>query len=210
MAKSQLRPIVALNIALLRILGNFILKMRGIYANMTLNAALFPNPPVALATFLVNIEALEAAEEKVKTKVRGAVEERNQAYDLVLDNAHNLQNFVQDLADNSADHDDALNIIAKSGFDVKDKGIRIKPEFEAKHGKVSGEVLLYAKSAGLRSSYEWRMSVDQLSWTDLPDTIQAKTKVSGLTPGQIYYFKQRVITKAGEGNWSQIVAIMVI
>ena len=39
------------------------------------------------------------------------------------------------------------------------------------------------------------MSVDQLTWTDLPDTIQAKTKVSGLTPGQTYYFKQRAITK---------------
>ncbi len=54
------------------------------------------------------------------------------------------------------------------------------------------------------------MSVDQLSWTDLPDTIKSNTKVSGLTPGQTYYFKQRAITKAGEGNWSQIVLIMVI
>ena len=128
----------------------------------------------------------------------------------MLDNAHNLQNYVQDLADNSADNDDALAIIGHSGFDLKNKGVRIKPEFEAKHGKVSGEILLFAKSAGLRASYEWRMSVDQLTWTDLPDTIQAKTKVSGLTPGQIYYFKQRAITKAGQGSWSQIFVIVAI
>ncbi|MBP7498002.1 MAG: hypothetical protein KA792_10100 [Bacteroidales bacterium] len=210
MAKSQLRPIVVLKITSLRILGNFILKMHGIYANMTLNAALFPNPPVALATFLTNIEALEEAEQKVKTKLKGSAETRNQAYDLVLDNVHNLQNYVQSLADNAAEYDDALNIIARSGFDVKGRGVREKPDFYVKNGEVSGEILLYSKAAASRASYEWRMSADQQIWTDLPDTIQSKTKVSGLTPGQLYYFKKRAITKAGPRSWSQIVAIYVV
>lgn len=210
MATSNKRPLVVLHMAMLRKIHDFIAKMRGISLNMANNVALFPTPNPSLATFNTNIDALEAAETATETRTRGSVEARNNAYDLVLDNVHNLLNYVQDLADNAADVDDALELIVKSGFDVKNLGVRVKPDFEARNGKISGSVELIAKSLGVRTAYEWQKSSDQTTWTGLPTTLQAKTVVSGLTTGATVYFRGRPVTKDGEGNWSQIVAIIVI
>ena len=127
----------------------------------------------------------------------------------MLDNVHNLLNYVQNLADNAADEDDAKTIIISSGFDLKSKGSRVKPDFEVRNGAVSGTIELITKSLGVRTAYEWQMSTDQAIWTNLPTTLQAKTTKSGLTKGSTVYFKQRSVTKDGEGNWSHIIAILV-
>jgi len=209
MAKSNKRPIAVLNILKLRKIGDFIAKMRGISLNMANNVAIFTTPNPDLATFDANIDALEAAEAATETRTRGSVQARDQAYDLMLDNVHSELNYVQDLADAAADVDDALEVIALSGFDLKNHGVRVKPDFEAKNTELSGTVELAAKALGPRTAYEWFMSTDQTTWTELPTTMQAKTTVSGLTPGSIVYFKERGVTKEGEGNWSQIVVILV-
>lgn len=209
MANSQLRPLVVLNIAKLRRINDFIAKMRGISLNMGNNVALFPAPSPTIATFSTNIDALEAAEAVIKTGLRNAVEARNQAYDLVLDNVHNLQNYVQNLADNAADYDDAVNLIAASGMDIKGRGTRVKPDIEVRNGSISGSVELIVKAKKGRNAYEWQMSADQLTWTMLPVTLQAKTTLTRLTKGQTLYFRSRPVTKGGEGDWSQVVTILV-
>ena len=68
---------------------------------------------------------------------------------------------------------------------------------------------LVAKPAGHRASYEWQVSTDQKTWTLLPVTLQSKTLVSALTAGTLYYFRVRPVTKTGEGNWSQVVSLLV-
>src|SRR5579871_4348724 len=46
-------------------------------------------------------------------------------------------------------------------------------------------------------------------WTEASPSIQAKITVSGLTAGTTHYFRNRPITKAGPGDWSQVVSLLV-
>ena len=209
MAKSNKRPLVVLNILKLKRINEFIAKMRGISLNMANNVALFPTPEPSLATFDTNIDALEVAEAATETRTRGSAQARDQAYDLVLDNVHGLENYVQNLADNSADVDDALTLIAASGFDLKNQGVRIKPDFEVRNTEISGTVELIAKAMGYRAAYEWEKSSNGIDWLPLPTTLQSKTELAGLTKNTLMYFRHRPVTKEGEGNWSQIVVIVV-
>jgi hypothetical protein len=40
-------------------------------------------------------------------------------------------------------------------------------------------------------------------------TLQAKTTILGLTPGATVTFRYRGVTKTGEGDWSQLVTVIV-
>jgi hypothetical protein len=84
-----------------------------------------------------------------------------------------------------------------------------KPALGVKQGSVSGSVNLAAKAPAHRASYAWQYSTDQKAWTSVPQTLQAKTGVSGLTAGTTYYFRVQVLTMTGEGDWSQIVSLLV-
>jgi phosphodiesterase/alkaline phosphatase D-like protein len=74
---------------------------------------------------------------------------------------------------------------------------------------VSGDAKLVAKAVASRASYEWQYSTDQKTWTDAPTTLQSKTDVVGLTPGTAYFFRFRGTTKAGVGDWSQVVSMLM-
>ena len=84
-----------------------------------------------------------------------------------------------------------------------------KAQLSVKQGSVSGTVVLSAKAAGKRAAYGWQYSTDQKTWTSLPPTIQAKTAVSGLTAGTMYYFRVQPLLPTGEGNWGDVVSFMV-
>jgi len=43
----------------------------------------------------------------------------------------------------------------------------------------------------------------------MPSTLQAKTTLSGLTPGATVMFRSRGVTLTGEGDWSQPTSIVV-
>ena len=82
--------------------------------------------------------------------------------------------------------------------------------WRALEGTVSGSVKLSSKSAGKKAAYNWRYSTDQKTWTSLPQTLVAKTGVSGLTPATTYYFQCETQTvKGGEGGWGQVVSFLV-
>jgi hypothetical protein len=67
-----------------------------------------------------------------------------------------------------------------------------------------------AASAARRASYEWQYSADGgKTWITAPATLQAKTKISGLAQEATVQFKYRAVTKTGEGDWSQVVSLMV-
>ena len=56
--------------------------------------------------------------------------------------------------------------------------------FGAKPGTITGTAKLVTASAGHRASYEWEYSTDGgKAWVTAPATLQAKTTVTGLTPG---------------------------
>jgi hypothetical protein len=144
-----------------------------------------------------------------QTRINGSAAARNLKYDVVLKNVHGLQNYVQTLADNAIDEHTAIAIINASGFDLRNKGVRVQPNFSVVNGDVSGTVILKAKSSGNRAAYEWRRSPNNATWTELPPTLQAKVSVDGLTPATIMYFQYRTILKDGATSWSQSVSIVV-
>ena len=64
--------------------------------------------------------------------------------------------------------------------------------------------------AGRRASYEWQWSGDGgKTWTNVPATLQAKTTVLGLPSGTVLQFRVRAVTRTGEGDWSQVVSVLV-
>jgi hypothetical protein len=85
-----------------------------------------------------------------------------------------------------------------------------KLPFAAKAGPVSGTVLLAAKAAAARASYEWEWSGDGgKTWTAVLPTLQAKTQITGLPVATTVQFRFRSVTKAGASDWSQPISLLV-
>ena len=210
MAKSARRPLAVLLIATLSKLGNFILKAKYIVAQMGDNVTKYPTPSPPLADVTLSIAALEDAQVEVSKRVPGAVATRDLKYTAVLNDLRSLQNYVQDRADSQTDEQAAIGMITSSGFSLRKTGVRVKPDLSVAKSKISGKVLLTAKAAGPRVSYNWQQSDNNGTlWTDLPPTMQAKTSVSALNPGTKYWFRLRAVNKTGPENWSQPVWVIV-
>jgi hypothetical protein len=80
----------------------------------------------------------------------------------------------------------------------------------AKPDRISGEATVTAVVAARGASYEWQYSTDGgKTWITAPGTLQARTTISGLVPGSTAQFRYRAVTKAGEGDWSQPVSLLV-
>jgi hypothetical protein len=73
----------------------------------------------------------------------------------------------------------------------------------------SGARALAAKSLGPSVVYSWEYSLDQATWTPVPDTMKARTVVSGLTSASTYFFRFRTFTRAGQQGYSQVVSLLV-
>jgi hypothetical protein len=168
----------------------------------------FPSPTPTLAAFQADVAALNTAETAVLSRTKGAVEARNAKLAVVRTDLENLKTYVQSVAA-QASPSDADAIIESSGMTLRKVTLNDKPALAVKQGSVSGTVNISAKAAGKRAAYTWQYSTDQKTWTSLPETIQAKTGIAGLTAGTTYYFRVQSVTKDGLGNWSQIVSLMV-
>jgi hypothetical protein len=127
---------------------------------------------------------------------------------LVLADLKSQKSYVQSVAD--ANPAEAEAIIQKAGMSIHGTGGRTAVEFSAKYGDVSGMAILLVKSAGGRVAYEWQMTVDQKTWLYLPTTVIAKNIIQGLTPATTYGFRYRVVSRAGLGEWSQTVSLLMI
>jgi len=84
-----------------------------------------------------------------------------------------------------------------------------KAALEAKHGDVSGTVVLTAKAAARAAAYSWEYSTDGKTWTSVPQTLESKTGISGLTSATVYSFRVQALTRKGLQNWSQVVTLLV-
>jgi hypothetical protein len=186
---------------------NVITFAQSVATAMTGNAS-FPSPIPPLATFATDLDALSTAETAVLTRAKGAVESRNAKLAVVKDHLKSLQNYVQGVA-SAANPSSAASIIESAGMTVRKAPLRDKPELTVNQGSVSGTVTLMAKAAAPRAAYAWQYSTDQKTWTAIPQTLQAKTGLSGLTAGTVYSFRFQPLLPTGEGNWSQVVSLLV-
>jgi hypothetical protein len=199
------RTIVALKLPLK--VPDLIKAGEAIVAAMTNNKS-FPSPTPPLATVSAALAALDAAETATKTHAPGTVAARNAARLEAVQALHGLKASVQLLAD--ADPEQAATLITSAGMGVKQSPARTKTAFEAKPGPTSGSVQLVAKAAARRASYEWQWSADGgKTWTTSPATLQARTTISGIPTATVGQFRYRAVTKAGEGDWSQVVTLLV-
>ena len=199
------RAVLSLNLpkpvpALITFAQNIVMAMTG-------NPS-FPTPSPALPTVTAAINDLQTAEAAALARTKGAASLRNDKRAVLVTLLQELKSYVQTRAD--ANMENGGTIIQSAGFAVKKTPARTPRVFAAKPGPVSGSAKLVAKASGPRSSYEWQYSADGgKTWFIAPVTVQAKTVVLGLTPGATIQFRYRPVTKAGEGDWSQAVTLLV-
>jgi hypothetical protein len=175
---------------------------------MTGNAT-FPTPSPTLAALQADIEALVTAETAVVGRTKGAADTRNAKLAVVKADLESLKNYVQNVVD-ASNPANAESIIGSAGMAIRKVTLHDKPALAVKQGTVSGTVTLKAKAAATKAAYNWQYSTDQKTWTLLPQTLKAKTGVSGLTSATTYYFRSQALTpKGGESDWGQTISLLV-
>jgi len=172
------------------------------------NNPLLPNPRPPLATIEAAIVALQNAEVDKETRTRGTAAVRDVAESKLRAVMRAYGSYVQDQAD--ADPDHAQTIIASSGFRARKASSRKKLPFTAEPGEISGTVDLWVKAPSKRAMYHWQWRVvGAANWNRAPNTMQADTTIAGLPVGQYVEFCFRVVTKTGEGDWSEPITVLV-
>ena len=174
--------------------------------SMTANAY-FPSPSPALATVAAAITDLQNAETAALARAKGAAATRNAKRAVLVSLLQQLRMYVQGITDQNAENAPAM--IQSAGLTVKKTATRKPRVFAALAGAVSGTVKLVAPFAGARSSYDWQYSTDGKTWIDLTTTIQAKTTLTGQTPGTVLQVRYRPVTKTGADDWSAPVTYTV-
>ncbi len=197
---------VLASLALPRTTPGLLRTGNGVVQSMTGNP-LFPAPTPPLATVTTDLGALSSAETLVVQRVLGAVPARDEQKRIVLNDLHALKGYVQMIA--NATPVTAAHVIEAAGMAVKQTTHAPKPPLAVTDGLVSGTLRVFARAAADRASYEWGYSLDDKSWTSLPPSLQAKTVITGLTPGSMVYVRVRSVTKTGPSDWSQVVATTV-
>ena len=180
---------------------------QGIVTGMTGNPS-FPTPTPTLAAVTAAIAQLQIAETAALGRAKGTAATRNEKRTALVALLELLRAYVQSVAD--ATPENGASIIGGAGLAVRKSPTHAARVFTAKTGTVSGTATLYAKSAGARAAYLWEYSTDGgKTWVAAPVTVQAKTTVVGLTPGATVQFRYQPVSKAGEGDWSQTVSLLV-
>ncbi len=186
---------------------DLILYASNIVQKMTGNSA-FLTPTPTLAALSAAVADLQAAETAALSRAKGSATVRNDKRTALVVLLQQLRGYVQSMAD--ATPESGPEIIQAAGLGVRRIATRAARSFAATQGTVSGTATVTAVSAGHRASYEWEYSVDGgKTWVAAPVTLQAKTTVAGLAAGTNVQFRYRPVTKAGEGDWSQAVALLV-
>ena len=187
--------------------ADFIAYATGVAHAMTNNPA-FPAPVPALSALSAAVSDLQAAETVALTRAKGTAAARNDKRAVVVSLLRQLGGYVQAIAD--ATPENGATIIQRAGIPVRKATVRATRVFGAKAGPVTGSAKLTATIAARRASYEWEYSADGgKTWVSAPSTLQAKTTVTGLPVGTSVLFRYKSVTKTGEGDWSQGLALLV-
>jgi hypothetical protein len=205
MTVSMHRTVAALNLPTRT--SALIVTARVIVLAMTDNRT-FPNPTPSLAEVTAALEELSDAETATQMRTRGNVAVRNAKRAALVPMLMRLKAYVQERADGDTEH--AVAIIESAGMHIKPRGVGPKPIFAVQQGRVSGSVVLTYTCAAHRASYQWEWSLDGgTTWHAAPPTLQAKTRLSGLTPATLYTFRVRPVVRSGELDWSDPVSILL-
>ena len=169
----------------------------------------FPSPNPPLDVFKASLNALDDAETKAAARTKGAVMERNAAAKHVSNNLNHLCDYVQSVAEKIPIPEAAAAVITSAFMSIKKAPQRVTSALTVKNTGISGQVVLAAKPVAPVSTYYWEHSPDQETWTSVPETLKASTRVDGLPWAKVTYFRFRALTRAGKGEYSQVVSLLV-
>jgi hypothetical protein len=182
---------------------------KGVISGISSHPGQFPNLPAAFAALQADTATYDTTEVAARGGGVAATKARNAARTRVVKDIAQVAMYLQGLADALASPADAAALIVLAGFGIRKVGKHNKPPVSAKYGATSGSVVLNALRVAAYAVYMWQFSLDQKNWTSVPQSMKAKVTVSGLTPGQVYYFRFSAETRKGPVDFSQIVSLMV-
>ena len=165
--------------------AKLIVRMTQILDAMLANKTIFVSPPVAISLALAQtrVAALGSAEGLAKGGGTAAIQARDAARKLVIEDANQLHGYVQQLA--NATPAEAATIAAAAAMALRKNSVKPKHDLVVKQ-TVSGTIKIVAGNVLGARSHEWQYSLDGgKTWTALPPTAQASTTVTGLTPATI-------------------------
>ena len=203
--------IVKLLIAVIKMqskIGDRIIRLQQTVTKLT-NNTYFPTGWVAgtltQAQFTLDVNAFIQQVTNAKNHVAGAVGARNTAWATVKADLQLILAMVQSKA--NANENNAEAIITSVGFFVKTSKPRTKQTNDVINTEIMGTALL---TSDLPGHHEWQMSKDMITIIPLPGTNTSKTTVSGLNPGDVWYFRNhKVNTKKATYNWSPWVKLLI-
>jgi hypothetical protein len=205
MTRPQNRHFVAMNLP--TTVPELLSRARAILTAMTDNHWL-PDPTPSVATLSAAIDSLDNAHTETLSRTVGTVAARGAPHSALLAALRSYKGYVQGRGD--ADPDNAELIIASSGLSLRSPTTRAKAPFTVTQGAHSGSVILLVRATTKRASYEWAWSEDGGgTWNTAPATLAANTTITGLPIGKPLDFRFRVVTKAGVGDWSSPVTLIV-
>lgn len=189
--------------------GETVSYARCVIKGMTNNSLINPTP-AEVAVLETETDAYDKAIVAARDGSKAARAKRKAARVKVVTTLKHLLHFVRVAAEARPTPAEAAELIISVGMSIKKVTKRNKAPLRAGHGDISGTVVLDALRVAAVAMYYWQFSLDQESWTSIPQGMKARVVVSGLTPGRVYYFRFQAQTRKGLGDFSQIVSLMVI
>jgi hypothetical protein len=183
---------------------------QAIDAALAAHAVTFPSPTPTLAVFKSDVDALVLAQAAARTRAKGAVQTRDAKLAVVVTDLNQLRAYVESVAD--GDPSNATAIANSACMEVRKARITVaKNAVNAKKGIVLGTVVVSARvGTKQKQSHEWEYSTDAgKTWVALIPTTQAKTTITGLTPGVTVLVRHRAITGTGPTVWTDAASLML-
>lgn len=185
--------------------GRVIAVGKDVLAGIGSHPALFPAPPVDMATLEDQIAATDKYHVDARRRDLGAAARRDELRDVLYTSLETLCAFVQALCDRNPEQ--AVSLIQASGFKVCKDTSPVKPPLRIRQGHQPGMVFLDAyvalavQGSGARF-FNWEYRVGD-TWTAAPSTPIGNTVISGLPVLTEVAFRFSVTTRQGTGAWSQ-------
>src|ERR1051326_2509087 len=180
-----------------------------VYNGMNGNPA-YPNPPVDMPTFKVTIDAYNTLVAAALDGSKKVLTQRNHQGEVLIKILRQLAHYVEGACQ------DNMTTFISSGFQAVSKVRTAIPPLSQSIRKItegpnSGVLLVWLLAVAGALSYELRWApvatgssaTTAPAWVSslIPST-QPPATVPNLTPGTIYQFEVRVLTKNGWSDWS--------
>jgi hypothetical protein len=188
-----------------RTIAGLIAFAQTVVQKMTGNAN-FPNAAQIVTSITSALTAYQNAVSSTKTQ-KGLKGQRSSTKQALVSALYQARDLVRIVCE--ANPETALAIAESAGMTLGKRPTRNKPLIEILQAALSGSVVCRAKAPGIPTNYFWSYSSDEKTWTNVPQGMKATITVSGLTPGQIYYFRYYTSNRKGTSNLSQVFSILV-